>query len=210
MTLLDPPLGTCTGYAGAATLPQLAAVLKTEPRAVFTVRGPGGARRIQGSGVLGGSVPYMKRPAAPLFLRPGDYTVSSGDIRASITVQDPLPLPPPQRIQLGRPFTLEWSGGGDDLLLVVLANLDLQSGAIGVCTCLTEAAAGQFTIPAESLANIPVSRPSPILPPGALVLIKFPGREPAGPGVGMGLTGRSVEFTAFEATEPRRAAEPRP
>jgi hypothetical protein len=189
--MLSPPRGTCTAYAGTAGLPKLASLLRFDAPSAFTVEGAAGTRRIQGSGILGGTVPFMKRKPAPLFLSPGSYTVAGARVR----MEAPLALPAVREIPAGRALELEWSAGaGDDLVLVVLASLDQQSGVLGVCTCLASAAAGRFTVPAEALANLPASRQPVTLPLGALLLVRFPMQEPPDGAAGVTVTARTVQF----------------
>jgi hypothetical protein len=63
-------------------------------------------------------------------------------------------------------------------MLILAMNSDSRSGALGVCVCLANAAAGSFHVPAYALSNIP---PSPAHPRGFplnwMVLAELPRLE---------------------------------
>jgi uncharacterized protein (TIGR03437 family) len=66
-------------------------------------------------------------------------------------------------VDRSRGVTVHWSGippagdGREQLVAAVVRNVDLITTAIGTCLCTAKASAGQITIPASMLANIPVS-----------------------------------------------------
>jgi uncharacterized protein (TIGR03437 family) len=114
----------------------------------------------------------MLRPGFPgLFLEPGDYRLESSggtDVGPfNIAMSFPAPFQWTDRDQIStidrsRGVTVHWANppGTDtrDQLMVIFArNVDRISTAIGMCICNARASAGQFTIPAALLANVPAS-----------------------------------------------------
>jgi hypothetical protein len=212
---LFPPMGTCTTYSGMAGLHSITsplAVLGALPGThldaglAVTVRGPGGERLLRRGGsygkdywaVIGGHAPVPGAEEMPLFLTPGDYEVSASggaDVGAfHVSVRAPSPLIWRNRKQLdevnrARGATVTWRFSRWDkpaAMLILAMNSDSRSGALGVCVCLANAAAGSFHVPAYALSNIP---PSPAHPRGFplnwMILAELPGI--ASPAAGAGV-----------------------
>lgn len=61
-------------------------------------------------------------------------------------------------VDRNRPLKLEWRDLSPDHPIVIVAtNVDQITTATGVCLCVSRSRAGEFTIPAAMLANIPAS-----------------------------------------------------
>jgi hypothetical protein len=121
-----------------------------------------------------------------LFLSPGDYTVSVpggsevGQFAAHVKVEgevDWTNRAALEAVSRNDGVTVRWRPGGKgDLMLVIAMNSIASSSAVGMCSCLERASAGQFSIPAEALANVPAGGESEEgLPLNLLGLAEFPG-----------------------------------
>jgi uncharacterized protein (TIGR03437 family) len=120
---------------------------------------------------LGVSGLQTKRPLPALFLESGAYRLEGSggaDVGAfSITFSIPAPIEWINRdetsiLNRGSGVTLRWKKGPSDQLILILArNVDQLTTAIGRCLCTERADAGQFTIPAALLANVPASIGAP-------------------------------------------------
>lgn len=107
----------------------------------------------------------------PPFLQPGEFVLrapgggGAGAFTTTVTIPPPFEWIDRDRITTvdrSRGLTVHWRNGGSNALMVVaVKNVDQLTTAIGACLCTARASAGQFTIPAEILANIPISRGAP-------------------------------------------------
>ena len=205
--LLIPPLGTCTAYTGAATdgsqpssspgdalLSSAHATGLDAGRRITVARGgvlkpvspvpgaPGLYKRLLGE-ARGG------RPGrgGPLFLEPGTV-VAAGEGGAevgpfAVAVAAPEPFVWENRDGIGtvdrrQGATLRWRPlPHAGAVLIGLTSVDSSAAAWGACYCAAAGAAGAFTIPPASLANLPASQPSPTVPPPSLWLSYLPFRN---------------------------------
>jgi uncharacterized protein (TIGR03437 family) len=199
-----PPPGTCSGVERITRLRGMLTTLSPldliEGKALdagdrITVESERGKRsfgRPKGegdtyAGVLGGNSPLPSSTSQPLFLRPGAYRISgqgsaTGAFETSVHVSQPIRWTDRDSIQSvdrARGVTVHWKAGNpDDFLLISAANIDGDSGALGMAVCVVPAKAGSFTIPAVALANVPPSAIDDRLPLSLLWLIEVPGHAP--------------------------------
>ncbi len=170
-----PPPGSCTAYAGTGQLGDtLAHSGYTNINAGSLVfSGPGGSAAfesiVEGDrydvSLLGLDTALQGVPASPLVLNPGSFKVTasgSGDV-ASFTANFSVSAPPSwsnrdqaAAIDRTKPFTLNWSGGGQ--VVIVGGSLDYPTNSAGGFLCVAPAGATSFTIPAYILATVPASR----------------------------------------------------
>lgn len=189
--LLLPPAGACTAYTssfqsahglpnsisdtlisvlagrGLDAGPQLTIKTAGRNRPIYRVNGVPGYYR----GNLGQAGPRASRLAPPLFLDPGEFTLtgSAGEDIGSFEVRAPAPLSfewtdrdSIQVIDRRRPLVLHWRGlSSNSLIAIVASNVDQLTTAIGTCLCVADGRAGAFAIPPAVLANIPASRDLP-------------------------------------------------
>ncbi len=141
----------------------------------------------------------------PPFLQPGQFKLrapggsGAGPFTTSATIPPPFEWIDRDRISsvdrsVG--LTVHWRNNASNALVVIAAkNVDQLTTAIGACLCTARATGGQFTIPPEILANIPISRGAPgerqdELLVGALV------SKPIAPG-DLARVGAGVVFSAY-------------
>jgi uncharacterized protein (TIGR03437 family) len=196
-----PPPGTCTTLAGPMTLGSLFRYVSTPLRAIavpldagagVTVRGADGERKFNRSqpSVLGGTTPLPQAQSKrfPLFLSPGDYTISTAGGRDvgpfSSTVHVTAPIDWTNRDGIGtvdreRGVTVKWRAARPDgWVLITAINSDEESGGVGVCSCIEHASAGSFQVPPDALANIPPTPAEPQgLPTNTLLIAELPGDD---------------------------------
>lgn len=199
-----PPLGTCSALERMTKLRGMLTTLSPldliQGKALdagnrIQVERAGGTRsfgRPKGAkdsyaGVLGGTSPVPSETSLALFLRPGSYQISGGGSdtgRFETPVQVGRPIDWTDRdkvkaVDRARGVTLHWKAGNpDDVILLSAANIDGDSGALGMTVCVAPAHAGSFTIPASALANIPPTAAEDRLPLSMLWVIEVPGKAP--------------------------------
>jgi uncharacterized protein (TIGR03437 family) len=125
--------------------------------------GPGIYRKHLGSH---GYDPHRRDP--PLFLEPGDFTLlgTGGNEVGRFTTPFSVPASfewiDREQIRVvdrTRGVTVHWKSAAPDQTMVILArNIDQITTAIGMCVCTASAAAGQMTIPAPLLSNVPATQ----------------------------------------------------
>ncbi len=196
-----PPRGSCTTFSQKVALGNLSRPglglqrgQGLDAGSAIQIYGPSGERTLARgredktiySAILGGNAPSLLSPPSPLFLSPGPYTViapGSDAMRArSIQVTVPAHIESTNRqaideVERAQGVRLTWRGGGGDVF-VVAVNVDVPSGAIGLCVCAAPDGAGEFTIPPLMLANLPVTDPKASGLPLSLlgvVAVKRPG-----------------------------------
>ncbi len=225
---LLPPEGTCTAYTssyqadtdlstsissilgpggrGLDAGSKLSLVSAGGTRAIGEAyKNPGYYRARLGSAELTGR-------NMPLFLEPGEFTLqgTGGKDVGPFTVLFRVPAPfdwidrdEISVIDRKRPLTVHWKGTGrDQLMLIVARNVDQITTAIGLSVCVARPSAGQFTVPPELLANVPISRDIPGTPYDELVIGAIEGRLPSIQTSGLNggfvlsayATGRIVEY----------------
>jgi uncharacterized protein (TIGR03437 family) len=221
--LLLPPPGTCTAYTSSfqddAALPNsLSAALISllqghglDAGPQLAVSGGGRSRKIvRENGVpgyyrgrLGLAGPTASRRAPPLFLDPGDLTLTGAggkDVGAfEVRVLAPLPFDWTDRdslavIDRGHPLSVHWRDpAGGRFMVILVTNVDQLTTAIGTCLCVSKSSAGGFTIPAALLANVPESRNMGGISPDELYLSAM------GAGLPVPITGleRSAVFSLY-------------
>jgi uncharacterized protein (TIGR03437 family) len=190
-----PPPGTCTAYSQTITPDDVSDLieLRDSPGGWLKVTGPLGSKSVTNGprgpfdywrplGGNGGSA--GRRPPQPLFLSPGDYTITGwgdpaiGSFQTQASV--PAALEWTNRNQIGtidrgRDLALTWNGAGsNDLVVALAANMDQITGATGICACVASGNAGRLTIPAETLAGVPPSIAARGLSLSLLLLARIP------------------------------------
>lgn len=182
-----PPLGSCTVFsAGGVDLsgllggqlpgntPSAGRILDAGP--ALQVTGPRGAKPLPRStdlsglyfNVLGGAVPLLGPPPAPLYLEAGDYTVTGPggpDVRAfTARFQVPPSFTWSNRdalIQSTRSngVTFNWSGGDPSTqgITILGGNLDQTSGAGAAFVCFSDFRPGTFAVPSSITQALPLS-----------------------------------------------------
>ena len=153
--------------------------------------------------------PHRKDPR--LFLEPGEFTLRGtggkevGPFAASFSVPPPfewIDRDQTRVVDRTRGVTVHWKNGRPDQLMVILArNIDQLTTALGTCICTAFGPAGQFTIPASLLANVPATQDLAGIPYEELVVGSFstrPGIKASGLTGGFGVyiyaVGRFVEY----------------
>jgi uncharacterized protein (TIGR03437 family) len=136
----------------------------------------------------------------PPFLQPGEFVLRSPGGNGAGPFTTTATIPPPfewidrdqiTTVDRSRGLTVHWRNSGSTALMIVAAkNVDQLTTAIGACVCTARAGAGQFTIPPEILANMPISRGAPgerrdELVVGALVSRPIPPADLARVGAGV-------------------------
>jgi len=195
-----PPPGACTAYARTVSWDELNELVALRNLVAgdwgwLTVTGPEGSKSVTKGPrgpfsywrALGGFSPGRGRLPEPLFLEPGDYTINGrgdraiGSFQAQATV--PAALDWTNRSQIdtidrGKDVAVTWTGAGpNELVIVMAANLDQVTGAMGVCACVAPGDARRFTIPATMLSNMPPSTGEDRLPLNLLILAKIPAQN---------------------------------
>jgi uncharacterized protein (TIGR03437 family) len=207
--LLLPPAGTCTGYTGsfqqATVLPnsisaslvaefggrgldagrELTMHRDAETRQIPQARGALGFYRMR----LGGrDAPFGPRKLAPFLERGGFILTAPGgrDVPAmSIEFQAPAAFDWVNRPEINvidrvHPPKIRWKNAGAGGFVVIFAsNVDPVSTAIGTCICLARAETGEFTLPADLLANVPATGEMRGIPDNQLFVAWMPARATA-------------------------------
>ena len=121
---------------------------------------------------LGAGGSAVQRGTLPLFLQPGRYRLEERGGREAGPFAAEFSIPAPfqwldrdqiSTIDRSRGVTVHWTPSADaadvrnHVMAVVIRNVDRITTAIGTCLCTARASAGQFTVPAAMLANIPAS-----------------------------------------------------
>jgi len=212
-----PPFGTCTGFTERVNLRQTMArrgvaaewpeVAKPAPGNRVLKPGPldlahgGRAIVLARAGVIGGRAPLEHTPPTPLFLTPGRIRISSkgtaevGAFESEITATAPISWRNRRdlaEVARASGATVEWKAARkDDAVLIVAVSAEERNGDSAMCLCMAQAAAGRFQIPAQALANLPVSDPAePDL--SYMLLLEVPASPPTP------VTARGID-TAFAA-----------
>jgi hypothetical protein len=187
--LLLPPVGTCTAQTTSlnndrplpSSIPEALMAVLTGPGmnagSQLTVRGSGGSRGIvrinHANGYyrsqLGEAGPHADRRAPKLFLEPGEFTLASpggkeiGAFEAKFAIHDSFEWTDSSSIiDRANGTTVHWRNASPDHLMVMMGNnVDQESTAVGTVVCVAPASRGEFTIPPQLLANIPLSKDVP-------------------------------------------------
>ncbi len=143
----------------------------------LTITGPNGSAKIEhfdsnsASGpylsLLGGNMPVDGTPTAPLFLNGGNYTISAaggqhvGAFSTSLSLSTPLTWTNQAQlgtITRGQDFTVTWTGGDpSQTVLIAGGSSNQKTKQSGGFFCLAPASAGSFVVPANVLADLPVT-----------------------------------------------------
>jgi uncharacterized protein (TIGR03437 family) len=182
-----PPLGTCTVFSAGGidvndllrgqlpgTTQPTGRVLNAGP--ALQLSGPGGNKTLPRStdfggayfNIIGGAIPLLGPPPQPLYLNPGDYTVTGpggpdvGPFTAQFRV--PAALAWTNRDGLAQSnrasgVTFNWSGGDPASQGIILlgGNVDQTTEAGAVFVCFPPLAPGSFTVPASITGALPPS-----------------------------------------------------
>lgn len=201
--LLLPPPGSCTAYSGSFQQntvltesitdalvqqlegrgldagPALTLMQGSDVRSISHEHGIAGFYR----GHLGNSA--GGRRSLPLFLEPGEFTLSSagGKDVGPFTVRftGPTPFEWTNRDDIAvvdrtHALAVRWDRGRPGGVIVILAtNVDQITTAIGTVLCAARAADGRFDVPAALLANVPASRTLGGIPYDQLFVAQLPG-----------------------------------
>jgi len=187
-----PSIGSCTVIAFHGTdfgLPTLAQPPGLDAGAQLNVSASLGSRSLtldskgsytarQGGGGGGGG------GGRQAFLLPGVYTFDNGaggpdvgHFSASITIPPTVTWTnqPPLLGNISRSQDLQitWSGGGpNDVVIIYGASISpaVPNGLVGEFICAARASDGQFTVPADVMANIPATS-LPVTAPTALIAV---------------------------------------
>ena len=215
-----PPTGGCTAYARTISWDDLNELIALRNIVApdggwLTVSGPEGSKSVtkgpRGPFTywrgLGGFSPGRGKAPEPLFLTPGDYTITGrgdpdiGSFRTRVTVPAPLEWTNQNQIDTidrSKGVAVTWTGvSPSELVIVIASNMDQVTGATGICACVAPGNSGRFTIPPEMLANVPPSTAEGGLPLNLLLLARIPaqitsaGRVPA---AYASLDSRTVDF----------------
>ena len=184
-----PPLGACTSntktldftslFGGSVYSTDASVKRELDAGTDLKIAGPNGSSTLHHMNttsntgpylaVLGGTVPMSGAPSMPPFLEAGALTVTGtggkdvGAFTASLTM--PASVTWTNKSAIGTvdrtvPLNLTWTGG-DPAETVVIAGVvsDSKSKKSGGFACLVAASAGQFTVPASILADLPPTRP---------------------------------------------------
>jgi uncharacterized protein (TIGR03437 family) len=215
-----PPPGICTAYARTFAWDDLSELIALRSIVApdwgwLTVSGPEGSKSVtkgpRGPFTywrgLGGFSPGRGTLPEPLFLTPGDYTITGrgdpdiGSFRAQATVTAPIDWINRSQIDTvdrGKDVAVAWNGAAPgDLVIVIASNMDQVTGAMGLCACVAPANAGHFTIPADMLTNLPPSTGEGGLPLNLLLLARIPAQHTSTGGVlaaYASLDSRTVQF----------------
>jgi uncharacterized protein (TIGR03437 family) len=184
--LLMPPPGTCTAYTSSfqsetvLTNPlsgALAAGHGLNAGGQLTLTGAGGAYPLYRAGAgfyqtrIGREGPAVNPRLPRLFLEPGAFQLRGsggtdvGPFTWSLTGPVPLDWIDRDRsavVVRSQGLRVHWKAPAEaQLVALVATNTDKVTTAIGACLCTARAGAGQLTIPAALLANIPASQDMP-------------------------------------------------
>jgi uncharacterized protein (TIGR03437 family) len=227
---LLPPAGACTAYtssyqADTDLSTSISSILGPGGRGLdagskLTVVGAAGSRSIgetyRNPGYyrarLGSAGISHQETPLPLFLEPGEVTLqgTGGKDVGPFTVLFHVPAPfdwtdrdATSVVDRRRGVTVHWKGTTrDQVMLIVARNIDQITTAIGLTVCVAKAPAGQFTLPPELLANVPITRDMPGTPYDELVIGALEGTLPSIRATGLSggfvlsvyATGRIVEY----------------
>ena len=192
---LLPPVGLCTAYTGPfysdvgeSTLSGFfSGIVGAQGRdsgRVVMVRGNGAEEPLPRAptatgfytGVLGVDKP-LQHPGPPLFLSPGDYTLSWTGGSQRLTMPPSFTWTNAGRLEtLDRAagVTVEWRANPLPRMGIVAVSVDPDTTAMAACFCLGAGASGKFHIPPEMMANIPPTRREQRLPTSLLMLVPLP------------------------------------
>lgn len=157
---------------------------------------------------LGGERPDFARGAVPLFLEGGDYRVTAPGGRDLGAFSTQLRIPAELRtrhadlVDRRRGLAVQWTGGDPASPAYVMAfSVSHSTTAFGATVCSAPPGSQRFTLPAESLANLPATEPAATLPLNMLLVISAapPTRFAAqgladGYTLGYSVSARSVDF----------------
>jgi uncharacterized protein (TIGR03437 family) len=174
----DVSLGSCQvfyfrGDAGEPVDPYRTVYLNAGP--AINISGPNGAKQMTRksdgtySADLGGGTAFPGGPApAPLYLSAGNYTMNNGsggsDV-GSFTVQMAIPTPlnwtnrsSITTITRSSGQTVTWTGGDPTGFVTIFGFSSRENPTVGaVFICTAPVSAGQFTVPASVLMQLPAS-----------------------------------------------------
>ncbi len=168
-----PPPGSCTAYAGSGQLNDTLAHTPYTNINAGTLSVSSGNTAFQSVvegdrydvSLLGLDTDLPGVPASPLVLNPGTFKVTAsgsadiGAFTANLTVGQPLTWTNRDQaatVDRTKPLTLNWSGGGQ--VMIVGGSLDYPTNSAAGFVCTAPAGATSFTIPAYILETIPASR----------------------------------------------------
>ncbi|SRR5579883_390640 len=184
---LVPPPGTCTAATGSYQGDDLTVSLSTlglprgeglDAGASLTLSAGGQTRSLEAApgrpgsyqAKIGMSGVDLRRQPLALILNPGQILVSApggvdvGPFSTSLSIAPPFIWTNRDQlaaIDRNNGVTLRWEKTPPGQRMLILArNVDLITTAVGTCLCAVPPGAGQFSIPAELLANIPASIPA--------------------------------------------------
>ena len=190
--------------------------------ASFTVTGRNGVQKVERAvrpphvytAVLGGNPPFTRIEPKPLFLAPGRFQIAlpgGADLpstSATVDVSRSIEWMNEKQAALiarSRGITLTWRATNEHAYVPIAAvNVDRTNSVAGVCVCLAEAGSGHFTIPAQSLRNIPATPAAGSdLEMGFMAIGEAPGSAPerldwksidSGFALFVSMAGRTVRF----------------
>jgi len=215
-----PPVGTCAVYVPtneqlsglrSGNLPNVtgdARNLNAGP--ALSVTGPKGTKSIPLSGdsyfnIIGGAIPLLGPPPQPLYLDPGEYTVTGpggpdvGTFTARLRVPASLSWTNrDQLVQVTRSggVTLTWSGGdaASQSITILGGNLDNQSSAGAGFVCFADLRNGSFNVPSSILSSLP---PSNLVQPDQTIGFLAIGAGPSGDVPTFTATGLDAGYAMF-------------
>jgi len=218
-----PPVGTCTVFSAGGvdvsgllggqlpTVPGDARILNAGTP--LQVSGPRGAKVIPRStdfdglyfNIIGGAVPLLGPPPQPLYLDPGDYTVTGpggpdvGPFTARLRVPASVTWTNrDQLVQVTRSggVTLNWSGGDavSQGITILGGNLDNSSGAGAAFVCFADLRDGSFNVPSSILSSLP---PSNLQQPDQTIGFLSIGAGPSGDVPTFSATGLDAGYALF-------------
>jgi uncharacterized protein (TIGR03437 family) len=208
-----PPAGSCTVYnvagdltSGDVLVPGIGQSSVTAlDSGTISVIGDKGTQMINGgqSGLSGVQLGYSL-PSLPLvnytFLdSPVTVTTSGGIDIGTLTASadPPQPFSWTNRdailaVTLSSGLTVNWSGAADGAsVFIVGGGVDLPSNSTSLFLCVAPGDAGSFAVPADVLANIPVTRARAIQSKGVIYLGQWNLANP------VGITATGVNFGAL-------------
>ncbi len=175
-----PPPGTCAAYTPTVTLNDLVSPglglqrgRGLDAGAPLLIHGPLGVKELEKGvrdpsiywSLLGGNPPSIR--GKPLFLEPGEYEMSApGGVDAGpFTAKALTPQPfewsnraAADSVDRRAGVSLVWKQTSpDDRALILAANVDAASGAMGLAVCSAPRGSTRFTIPPAMLANLPAT-----------------------------------------------------
>jgi hypothetical protein len=161
-----PPLGSCVVSPGAPTRPNNPFDTPSDQIPLFYLNA-GPALNLNGP-------PGSVQLPAPNYsfnpdgdpITPGDYTVDNGNASPAVgQFKAAITLPPPltwtnknglTSLDRTQDLTVTWSGGLADKEFVLIVGLSANQATAGFL-CTEKVSAGQFTVPAWVLSNLPAS-----------------------------------------------------